>query len=75
MDEYLIANTTREQREKIVADALGNIEATCDECPGGLAQMYEPYIEGRMELRECNMAFNGGYVKDMEVEERRSCVM
>lgn len=30
MKSYLIKDTTREEREQIVAEALGNIEATCD---------------------------------------------
>ena len=32
MAGYLIAETTREEREKIVAESLGNIEANCDGC-------------------------------------------
>lgn len=32
MAGYLIAETTREEREKIVAESLGNIEASCDGC-------------------------------------------
>ena len=30
MSGYLIKDTTREEREQIVAESLGNIEATCD---------------------------------------------
>ena len=37
MAGYLIAETTREEREKIVAESLGNIEASCDGCMAGLA--------------------------------------
>lgn len=73
MDEYLIANTTKEQREQIVAEALGNIDASCDGCSYGVLKMYEPYIEGKLELRECTMAFNARYVKDMEHENRSGC--
>ena len=29
---YLISETTKEEREAIVAESLGNIEATCDGC-------------------------------------------
>ena len=36
MAGYLIAETTREEREKIVAESLGNIEASCDGCMAGL---------------------------------------
>ena len=46
MAGYLIAETTREEREKIVAESLGNIEASCDGCMAGLAEMYQDYIDG-----------------------------
>ena len=73
---YLIAETTKEEREKIVADALGNIEASCDGCMPGLAEMYQDYIDGKKELRQINMEFNARYVRgDMDKEERRSCPM
>lgn len=36
---YLIKDTTREEREKIVADSLGYIEANCDGCMTGLVEM------------------------------------
>ena len=73
---YLIAETTREEREKIVAESLGNIEANCDGCMSGLAEMYQDYIEGKREIRDINMEFNAHYVRgDMDKEERRSCPM
>ncbi len=72
---YLIKDTTREERERIVAEALGNMEANCDGCMPGLAEMYQAYIDGEMELRECNAAFNARYVSGMRGPERgRSCV-
>ena len=49
---YLISETTKEERERIVADSLGNIEANCDGCMSGLAEMYQDYIDGKKELRE-----------------------
>lgn len=58
---YLIAETTREEREKIVAESLGYIDANCDGCMSGLAEMYQDYIDGKKELREINMAFNARY--------------
>ena len=66
---YLISETTREEREKIVAESLGNIEASCDGCMSGLAEMYQDYIDGKKELRYINMEFNARYVKygDMQV--------
>ena len=74
---YLIKDTTKEEREQIVKESLGNIEANCDGCMAGLAEMYDDYIEGKKELREINMEFNARYVKDenMEGREGRSSVM
>ena len=70
MKSYLIKDTTREEREAIVAEALGNIEANCDGCMPGLAEMYQAYIDGEMELRECNAAFNTGYISGRQGPER-----
>ena len=44
---YLISETTKEEREKIVAESRGNIEASCDGCMAGLAEMYQDYIDGK----------------------------
>ena len=43
---YLIQDTTREERERIIAESLGNIKAGCDGCMAGLAEMYQAYIDG-----------------------------
>lgn len=59
-DSYLIQDTTREQREIIVAESLGAIEAACDGCSAGLAEMYQEYIDGKKELRQINAEFNAG---------------
>lgn len=67
-DEYLIKNTTREQREKIVYDALGVTDGLCDGCAPGILKMYDEYIEGRKELVEVNAAFHRGYMVEHEDE-------
>jgi hypothetical protein len=67
---YLISETTKEEREQIVKDSLGNIEANCDGCMAGLADMYQDYIDGKRELREINMAFQARYVKDDDMDGR-----
>ena len=70
----LISETTREERERIVAESLGNIDGACDGCAAGLADMYQEYIDGRKELREINMEFRASYVSgDVDREERRGC--
>ena len=47
MAGYLIKDTTKEEREQIVAESLGYMEANCDGCTSGLAEMYQAYIDGR----------------------------
>lgn len=71
---YLISETTKEEREKIVADSLGNMNAVCDGCMTGLADMYQDYIDGRKELRQINMEFNARYVKGGDRLSREGCV-
>lgn len=70
---YLISETTKEEREKIVADSLGNIDANCDGCTAGLADMHQDYIEGKKELRQINMEFNASYIKDDDRADRDGC--
>jgi hypothetical protein len=67
---YLISETTKEEREQIVRDSLGNIDANCDGCMVGLADMYQDYIDGKREMREINMAFQARYVKDDDMDGR-----
>lgn len=62
MKSILIKDTTREERERIVAESVGNTEGACDGCAPGIVAMYDEYIEGRMELREVNRAFSARYV-------------
>jgi hypothetical protein len=76
----LVKDTTREEREAIVAQAL----AYSDDCDGlsglssSVAKMYEPYIEGVMELSECNRAAaTGKYVQSDHgrISTGASCIM
>ena len=62
MKSILIADTTREEREQIVAESVGNIDGACDGCSPGLTKMYQDYIEGKKELREVNMEFQARYM-------------
>lgn len=70
---YLIAETTKEEREKIVRDSLGDISANCDGCMAGLADMYQDYIDGKKELSQINMEFHARYIKDDDRLERGGC--
>ena len=75
MASILIKDTTREQREQIVADSLGAMEASCDGCSAGLYEMYQDYIEGKRELREINLEYRSGYVSGKRGRERIGCGM
>ena len=59
MNSILIKDTTREEREQIVAEYIGNINGACDGCAAGLAEMYQDYIDGKKEIRDINMEFSG----------------
>ena len=72
----LIKDTTRAQREAIVNESLGNIDAMCDGCSAGIVEMYQAYIDGKMELREVNAAFRAQYTSGREGADRgSSCMM
>ena len=58
MNSILIKDTTREEREQIVAESIGNINGACDGCAAGLAEMYQDYIDGKKEIRDINMEFS-----------------
>ena len=69
----LIRDTTKEQRERIVADSIGNINGLCDGCSPGIIEMYQDYIDGKKELREINAGFQRGYTTSMAGLEKTSC--
>ena len=46
MGSILIKDTTRKEREQIVAESIGNVNGSCDGCMSGLADMYQDYIDG-----------------------------
>lgn len=75
MDQYLIKNTTKAQREKIVSDALGFDDIGCDGVAGAsMYDMYQPYIDGKMELSEVKKSFQTNYVGgNYGPEEKGTC--
>ena len=73
MKSLLIADTTRAEREQIVAESIGNIEGACDGCSPGIIGMYQDYIDGRKELKEVNMEFNARYTSGMTGPEKGDC--
>jgi len=71
----LIKDTTREERERIVAGSLGYMEGGCDGCAAGVVEMYQPYIDGEMELQEINMGFRTNYISGEDAPSGSSCGM
>ena len=72
MASILIKDTTREERARIVNEAIGNIEGLCDGCSPGLLRMYDDYINGTKELREVNMEFRANFISGEEGPEQTS---
>ena len=61
MKSYLIKDTTREERERIVSESVGQIEAA--------------YIDGEKELRETNREYVAHYISGREGPTRSECGM
>ncbi len=75
MTSILIKDTTREEREQIVAESVGNISGLCDGCSPGIIEMYQDYIDGKKELREVNAEFRARYMSGTQGPERSGCGM
>jgi hypothetical protein len=73
MKSLLIKDTTREEREQIVAESIGNISGSCDGCMAGLVDMYQDYIDGVKEIKDINMAFRANYESGIEGPEKAEC--
>lgn len=73
MKSLLIKDTTREEREKIVAESIGYIEGSCDGCMAGLAEMYQDYIDGKREIRDINMSFRANYESGLDGPVKSGC--
>ena len=70
-----IADTTRDERERIVAESIGNISGLCDGCSPGITEMYQDYIDGKKELREINAEFRARYMSGAQGPEHTGCGM
>ncbi|MCR4834205.1 MAG: purine biosynthesis protein PurH [Butyrivibrio sp.] len=73
MRSILIKDTTREEREQIIAESIGNVDGSCDGCSTGLIEMYQPYIDGIKEISEINMEFRAHYQSGDEGPQRSGC--
>lgn len=70
MKSILIKDTTREEREQIVRDALRcGAEGSCESCSGcGVfgagdpMDLYKPYIDGEKELRDVARDMRVSYI-------------
>ena len=73
-EAFLVCNTTREERERIVMEALSGGDDCDDRVSDSDYKFYEPYIEGQMELNECTRRFRGSYVRGMmDKPDRGNC--
>ena len=70
LERYLIKNTTREQRDKIVRDSLACGGGGCENCSscgvygaGDPVDMYQPYIDGEKEIDDINREFRARYLR------------
>ena len=73
MRSILIKDTTREERETIIAESIGDISGSCDGCMAGLVDMYQDYIDGKREIRDINMSFGAHYEAGYEQPQETGC--
>ena len=73
MNSIRIADTTREERERIVSESIGNTAGLCDGCSPGIIEMYQDYIDGKKEIREINMEFRAHYESGIDGPEKADC--
>ena len=80
MSGYLIKDTTKEEREAIVAESLGNISATCDGCSADS----KPYIPHQIcsgkakrshKKHTCGAGTHAGSVQTYDGNTRIVCRM
>lgn len=72
MKSILIKDTTKEERQKIVDEALGEEYSTgCGYESTGIN--YQLYIDGVKELRELNMEANCGFEVAHPEESKSGC--
>ena len=65
MDEYLIKNTTRQQRMELIRYWQPEDE-TYDDNTLDIWEIYRDYIDGKKEISECNAAFDPQFVTEEE---------
>lgn len=70
MQSILIKDTTKEEREKIISQALAVCGGACDFCNGcdnlgggRVETMFQDYIDGKKEISEINMEYQSRLVK------------
>ncbi len=73
MSRIAIAETTREEWERIVAESIWNIDGLCDGCSPGIIGMYQDYLDGKRELREINAEFRARYMSGAQGPEHTGC--
>ena len=74
MSGVLISETTREERERLVAESLRQHRRCLRRlCRQGVVEMYQDYIDGKKELREVDMEYRARYVSGMQGPGRTGC--
>lgn len=68
MKSLLIKDTTKEERIQIVQQGLSQCGGACDFCNGcdnlgggSVDAFYQPYIDGKIELRDLNEQYKTGF--------------
>lgn len=72
MRSLLIKDTTKEERMAIIEESVAVMQVAVMDVRQNPKNV-RTYIEGEMELRECNMAFRAHYISGKEHPVKNGC--
>lgn len=72
MKSTLIKDTTKEERIALIREWIPADDGL-EDCEIDLWDMYGPYINGEMEIAECNAAFNAGFYEETDMKGDPGC--
>lgn len=68
MEEYLIANTTKEERIALIRKWIPDEDGVSDSGDMDLWDIYEDYINGKREIAEINASMTGSFYTEEDLQ-------
>ena len=68
MEEYLIANTTKEERNALIRKWIPDEDGVSDNGDMDLWDIYADYINGKREIAEINASMTGSFYTEEDLQ-------